>query len=125
MLKLFLVLIGGGLGALARYLVTLGSVRLFGAAFPWGTLIVNLVGCFLIGVVFALSEESLLIGSNARLFIMTGFLGGLTTFSSFGLESINSLSDGAISVAAMNILANNIGGLVMVFAGMFIIKFIH
>lgn len=125
MLKLFLVIIGGGLGAAARYLVTLGSVRLFGTSFPWGTLIVNLSGCFLIGAVFAFSEKSLLLSPNERLLIMTGFLGGLTTFSSFGLESINSLSDGAVSVAAINILANNIGGLLMVIAGMFVVKIIH
>ncbi|OGV51046.1 MAG: camphor resistance protein CrcB [Lentisphaerae bacterium GWF2_44_16] len=125
MLKIFLVIIGGGLGAATRYLVTLGSVRLFGASFPWGTLIVNLSGCFLIGAVFAFSEKSLLLSPNERLLIMTGFLGGLTTFSSFGLESINSLSDGAVSVAAINILANNVGGLLMVIAGMFITKIIH
>lgn len=125
MLKIFLVIIGGGLGAATRYLVTLGSVRLFGTSFPWGTLIVNLSGCFLIGAVFAFSEKSLLLSPNERLLIMTGFLGGLTTFSSFGLESINSLGDGAVSVAAINILANNIGGLLMVIAGMFITKIIH
>ncbi len=115
--KIALVTIGGGLGALSRYGTTLLSVKLFGARFPWGTLIVNLTGCFLIGVSFALAERSSLMNPTVRLFFVTGFLGGLTTFSSFGYESFNAFYVGDHWMAIGNVLFNNIAGLILVFLG--------
>jgi CrcB protein len=117
MIPIVLVLIGGGLGALLRYGTTLMCVRWFGAGFPWGTLMVNLAGCFLIGVIFALAERTQLIGPHGRLFLMTGFLGGLTTFSTYGLESVVALRGGDYSTTLANILVNNVGGLILVVAG--------
>ena len=73
-MRIILVMIGGSLGALARYGVTLMAGRLVGSRFPWGTLLVNLVGCFLIGVSFALVERTNLLSPSVRLFFMTGFL---------------------------------------------------
>ncbi|MCE1247636.1 MAG: fluoride efflux transporter CrcB [Firmicutes bacterium] len=118
MINILLVLAGGGIGALSRYGVSLLAVKLFGTGFPWGTLIVNLIGCFLIGLAFTLADQRGIINPSVRLFFVTGFLGGLTTFSSFGLESANLAANGALSSSFINIALNNIIGLALVFAGM-------
>ncbi len=106
---------------MTRYLATLLAVRLLGPGFPWGTLLVNLAGCFLVGVLFGLGTRTTLLGPSARLFLMTGFLGGLTTFSAFGLESLNAARENAL-LAAANIVANNVGGLLLVAAGLWVVQ---
>ncbi|MCE9615560.1 MAG: fluoride efflux transporter CrcB [Lentisphaerae bacterium] len=118
MSKVLLVMIGGSLGALSRYLVTLLSARHLGTAYPWGTLFVNLGGCFLIGLAFALSERNLWVGPATRLFFMTGYLGAMTTFSTFGLETVNAAKAGGQALAMINFMAHNVGGLLCVLAGM-------
>ena len=120
MLKVFLVLIGGGLGSTSRYGVTLLAGRLFGSSFPVGTLCVNLTGCLLIGMAFALGNQRNILSPSARLFFMTGFLGGLTTFSTYALESVNFTLSKVTFVAVGNILANNIVGFVLVLIGMWL-----
>jgi fluoride exporter len=83
----FLVFLGGGLGAVGRWAVGLGAMRLFGAGFPFGTLAVNLAGCFIMGVlarVLFLLDQG---GHDIRIFLMTGILGGFTTFSAFSLDA--------------------------------------
>lgn len=115
--NLILVLVGGGLGSACRYLFSLLAVKWFGNHFPMGTLGVNLIGCFLIGLGFSLAERTI-ISPTARLFLMTGFLGGLTTFSTYALESANFMGDGQVLTALTNIAANNLGGLALVFAGL-------
>ena len=122
--RLALLFIGGGLGALLRHLTTLTAVRLFGTGFPWGTLAVNWVGCFIIGILFALGEKAEWLGHSTRMFWMTGFLGGLTTFSTYGLETVHAVGNGWGS-ALSNVMANNIGGLLLVAAGMWIVKVIN
>lgn len=122
--NVLLVFIGGGMGAASRYGTTLLSARLFGTAFPWGTLLVNWAGCLLIGIVFALAERTQLVHPSARLFAMTGFLGGLTTFSTFGLESVNAVRDGEHAVLLYNVLLNNAGGMLLVALGMSAIRWI-
>lgn len=110
------VALGGGLGSICRYLFSHMAGRWFGAQFAWGTLGVNLAGCLLIGFGFALTEKSLL-PPSVRLLFMTGFLGGLTTFSTFALETSNFLHGGNINAFLLNFALNNLGGLVLVFAG--------
>ncbi len=96
-MKILLVMLGGSLGALSRYAVSLLAVKLFGVKFPWGTLIVNLSGCFLIGLAFAWGERGLgIMNPSIRLFFITGYLGALTTFSSFGLETVIPFQGGQI-----------------------------
>lgn len=116
--KVMLVALGGGLGAIARYAISIGAARLFGERFPIGTLLVNLAGCFLIGLVFALGMERNAASPNFRLFFITGFLGALTTFSSFGLESVNLARTGMQGSFLLNVAVNNIGGVMMVLLGL-------
>ncbi len=120
-MKILLVLIGGGIGSLSRYGISLLAAQLFGTKFPWGTLIVNLSGCFLIGLSFALADRGLnIMNPSIRLFFMTGFLGGLTTFSTFGLETANSMRAGTHLVTVANVLSNNLLGGALVFLGMLV-----
>jgi len=118
--KLILVAAGGSLGALSRYGITLFSVKLFGDKFPAGTLFVNLAGCLLIGLSFALGVERDALPPSTRLFFVTGFLGALTTFSTYGIESINFMRNGMPDTTILNIAANNIGGLGMVLIGLWL-----
>ena len=100
------ILIVGGAGALgcvARYLVGVWAGQRFGTAFPHGTLIVNLIGCFLIALVMELSLGLASFSPNLRLGLITGFMGGLTTYSSFNYESTKLAFDGTFSRAALNL----------------------
>lgn len=115
--KFLLVMLGGSLGAASRYGITLLAVRLAGVRFPWGTLAVNLAGCFLIGLIYGLVERGIGISPSVRLFFVTGFLGAMTTFSTFGWETMSAGMSGNYLAAAGNILANNLGGLGLVIAG--------
>jgi fluoride exporter len=118
-MNIILVIIGGGIGSASRYLLTLLATRWFGSNFPVGTLGVNLGGCFLIGLGFALADKGS-ISPSVRLLLMTGFLGGLTTFSTYALESINFFRSFEMSSALINIALNNIGGFVLVLIGMWL-----
>jgi CrcB protein len=120
-MKILFVMAGGSIGALSRYAVSLWAARLLGTRFPWGTLTVNLAGCFLIGLAFALAERGLsIMNPSVRLFFMTGYLGALTTFSTYGLETVNSLREGTYIVGVSNFLANNILGAALVILGMLV-----
>lgn len=123
--KILLVVVGGGLGAVSRYGTSLLAAQWLGTRFPWGTLLVNLTGCFLIGVSFALAERTNLLGPSARLFFMTGFLGALTTFSTFALETVNALRDGALLIVALNLLISNVAGFGLVIFGMWLVRLLH
>ncbi|HDI60947.1 MAG TPA: fluoride efflux transporter CrcB [Desulfobacteraceae bacterium] len=116
--KVLLVMVGGGLGAVSRYGIGLLSARLWGPHFPWGTLTVNLVGCFLIGLLFAFVDRARFLTPDLRLLLVTGYLGALTTFSTFALETINAGRFGLTLQPLANILVNNIGGLALVVIGM-------
>jgi fluoride exporter len=119
---IFLVMAGGSLGALARYGTTVMTMKYFGIRFPYGTLIVNLTGCFLIGVCFALVDKTNWLSPAARLFLMTGFLGALTTFSTYAIETVLSLQSGTISIAIFNFLLNNMLGLTLVLSGIGVVN---
>lgn len=114
------VMCGGGLGAASRYGISLLAARIWGTGFPWGTLTVNLVGCFLIGVLFSLADRVWLLTPDIRLFLITGFLGAMTTFSSFALETVIAGRAGLTFLPLANILINNIGCLTLTFFGMWL-----
>lgn len=120
--KLFLVMIGGSLGAAARYGVGILAGKYIGIRFPYGTLIVNLTGCLLIGVCFALIEKTNWLGPSTRLFLMTGFLGSLTTFSTYAMETLYAIRSGTFSIAALNFFLNNMLGLALVLAGIWLVQ---
>ncbi|MCS6771857.1 MAG: fluoride efflux transporter CrcB [Kiritimatiellae bacterium] len=123
--KVLLVFIGGGLGSLARFGTAVLSARWFGTSFPWGTAIVNLAGCFLIGLVYGIAERTSWIGPGARLFVMTGFLGGLTTFSAFAVESVAAGRQSGAGALLLNVLINNVGGLALAAAGILAAKWVR
>lgn len=116
--KWLLVMAGGSLGAASRYGIGLLTARLWGTGFPYGTLVVNLVGCFIIGLLFALADRSRLLTPDVRLLLITGYLGALTTFSSFSVETVNAARAGLMLQAVTNILINNIGGLTLTYLGL-------
>ncbi len=116
--KWLLVMLGGSLGAASRYGIGLLSVRLWGTHFPWGTLVVNLVGCFFIGLLFALADRARLLTPDIRLLLITGYLGALTTFSTFSLETVNAGRSGLVFHSLANILLNNLGGLSLTYLGL-------
>jgi CrcB protein len=103
-IRVALVALGGALGSVLRFLVAQAAVAWMGPAFPWGTLAVNLVGSFLIGLVQSLATESLVISEEARLFLATGVMGGLTTYSAFSYESVRLAETGAWPQAWLNVL---------------------
>lgn len=117
---LFLVL-GGSLGTLARYFVSQSVQSKWGTLFPWGTLMVNITGSFLIGFVFILLEESF-IHRDLRAFISIGFLGAYTTFSTFSLETLNLFREGDVVAGAGNMLMTNVLGIVFTILGLFVGK---
>ncbi len=122
LVKILMVMAGGSLGAAARYGVSLAAVRLVGTGFPWGTFLVNMAGCFAIGVLAALAERLPLFSPALRLFFMTGFLGALTTFSTYAFETVAALRSGQWAGAAANFTANNLGGVLLVLAGMAMVQ---
>lgn len=118
MTRVLLVGAGGFLGSAARYLLSGLAQGLFRtASFPAGTLAVNLSGCLVIGVLSQLAEARGAFGDPGRAFLFAGVLGGFTTFSAFGNETVNLLRDGGATLAALNVAAQVGGGLLCVLAG--------
>jgi CrcB protein len=105
-LVLFLLVVtGGALGTAARYVLSGLAANAFGETFPWGTLIVNVTGSFVIGFFYTLTapDGRVMVSPQTRQFVMTGFCGGYTTFSSFSLQTLNLIRDGEILAAGGNI----------------------
>ena len=111
------VAIAGALGALARSGVSIWSLRQFGSSFPYGTLIVNLVGCFCLGFVAELALDNPGLTLKARTIIGTGFFGAFTTFSTFGVETLRAIEAGDWGVAAANVTVNVVAGVILAAVG--------
>jgi fluoride exporter len=110
--------LGATVGALLRYETTLWAAARFGTTFPYGTLLVNLVGSFILGFFLALSTRVTLAGyPTLRLFVVTGFCGSLTTFSTFSYETVVLMSEGRLLSALLNALGSMAAGLLCVFLG--------
>jgi CrcB protein len=123
--RLLLICLGGALGTGLRYGVGLLAVRWFGFDFPWGTLAVNLAGAFLIGVVQQLATEALAVPPAARLFLVTGILGGFTTYSAFTYETVALARHGAWGLAATNVGVTTVGCLLVCVLGMATARAVH
>jgi CrcB protein len=115
--RLVLIGLAGFAGTLLRYWLSELSAKRFGEAFPTGTLVVNLIGCFLAGLLFFLMFERYPVSQTMRTVLFVGLLGGFTTFSAFGLQTFTLLRDGQMGLALLNIAVSNAGGLLMVWLG--------
>jgi|SRR5262245_25586597 len=122
MMKTILIGLAGLIGTLCRYWLSGLVARQYGETFPWGTMAVNLSGCLLAGVIFYLTEERFLVNPTLRIVIMIGFLGGFTTFSSYGLQTFSLLRNGEVGLATLNVAASNVLGLILVWAGYAVAK---
>jgi fluoride exporter len=124
MTRLLVVGLGGFIGTLGRYWLSGLIARRYGETFPYGTLIVNLVGCFVIGFLFYLFYDRALASPTSRTAIFIGLIGGFTTFSSYGLQTFTLLRDGEVLLALVNIAASNLLGLALVWVGYSLAKVI-
>jgi len=124
MQRTIFIALAGLIGTLIRYWLAGFVVRQYGENFPWGTLIVNLIGSFLAGALYYLAEERLLISPTVRAVILTGLIGGFTTFSSYGLQTFTLLRNGQIGLATLNVVVSNVLGLLMVWVGYDVFKLI-
>jgi len=108
---------GGAIGAVLRFAISRGAAQVFGTAFPWGTLLANALGAFVIGLLVAWFSLRLGVGPALRALVLTGLLGALTTFSTFSLETLELVRSGAVGRAALNVGANVAASLVLVWLG--------
>jgi fluoride exporter len=123
MIATFLVFLGGGIGAALRHGVNLVSAQALGITFPWGTLIVNILGSFLIGALaawFAFRDGGM--AQHTRLFLATGVLGGFTTFSAFSLDFALLFERGAFAQGAAYVVASVGLSLAAIFLGLFVVR---
>ena len=123
MIKNFLIVgLGGAVGSMLRYAVQKFFQAQTAAAFPTGTLLVNIAGCFLIGILWSLVSRSLTWNDEMKLLLMTGFCGGFTTFSAFTLEGIGLLKENKMALFLIYLTASVVGGLLATFIGIRITK---
>jgi len=122
MKNILLVGFGGGLGSISRFLCQKYLYIISPHAFPIGTFAVNILGCFLIGIFFGLSEKGNLFSPEWRLLLTTGFCGGYTTFSSFAYENITLLKNGDFLYAGMYIVGSVVLGITATFFGILLLK---
>lgn len=118
MREVILIGVAGALGAVSRYGLSIAANRFVSESLPFGTLAVNVIGCFLIGYVMHMGLVTDVIPAAWRLALTVGFLGGLTTFSSFSYETVALLQEGAWAPAVGNIVANVVLGITATLAGL-------
>ena len=124
-LQMLVVGAGGFLGSILRYIISGLSYRFIPhASFPYGTLVVNVLGCFFIGLLSGLAESRQIFSPNFRLFVMLGFLGGFTTFSTFGYETYALMRDMESVRATVNICLHIALGLMAVLFGQMMVRFL-
>jgi fluoride exporter len=115
--RLILIGLGGLVGTLCRYGLSSLVDKRVGATFPTGTLLVNVIGCFLAGFLFFAFTEKVVVSDIVKTAVMIGFLGGFTTFSAFGLQTFTLFKDGEMFAAMLNVVLSNVAGLLTVWVG--------
>ena len=111
------IAVGGAFGAISRFWITTNVDKLYPATYPWGTFIVNLIGCFFIGLLFVLFSEKLLLADNVRSLLVVGFLGAMTTFSTFSLDVLVLIEQGQCGMAFSYLLGSVVVCLIATFVG--------
>jgi len=114
------IAIGSICGALLRYAIYVSSIKLLDSQFPWGTLAANLIGCFLMGLLIGSGKADA--HNTLRLGFGVGFLGSLTTFSTFSAESVNHAMNGNLGIASLNVIANVVVCLLAVSVGIMLAR---
>ena len=122
MTRLLLIAVAGAVGTLARYGLSSWVRNLSGSTFPWGTLAVNALGCFLFGVILTLVRERGVIESDTANILMVGFLGAFTTFATFAFESGDLYRSGAIAAMLLNVALNVVLGMALFLAGCALVR---
>jgi CrcB protein len=115
--KFILVFVGGGIGSFLRFALSVWVLNRIGMGFPYGTLVVNLLGCFIIGLIAGLPSGGASLSPTTRLLLITGFLGGLTTFSTYEYESFLLVTEGAFAKALLNLGLSVLLGFLSVLIG--------
>lgn len=119
---LLFVGIGGFAGSALRYMISVFTARYVAQPFPWATLIVNAVGCLIIGLLYGVGQKNQWLTGEGWLLLATGFCGGFTTFSAFALENINLLRSGQTSTAMLYILLSVLAGIAFCLLGIWLTK---
>ena len=117
MIESLVIFIGGGIGSVLRYWLSKLTNNYIGSNFPYGTLAVNILGCFIIGLLMSLFAGRFLVNPKLRLMLTVGFLGGLTTFSTFSYESMMLFEEKSFYLAGMNILGSVLSCLLATWIG--------
>lgn len=116
------VALGGAIGAMGRHLVNGLALRLMGPALPWGTLAVNILGSFAMGVLIGTLARHFSVSNDVRLFLATGILGGFTTFSAFSLDTVAMAERGATVTALAYVAASVVFSIAALFAGLWAVR---
>ena len=122
MKELIIVFAGGGAGSVVRYALGMGVNRLVESTFPYGTLVVNIIACLVLGTVVAMADDRQLLGSSTRLLMAVGFCGGFSTFSTYSLETIQLLQRGQYSTAMLYVVSSVVLCLGATMAGIWLWK---
>lgn len=123
MLRIILIVgTGGFIGSVMRYLVQFFVEKSLSSTFPWGTFIANIVGSFIIGIVFALAQKGNLLSAEWRMFLAVGICGGFTTFSSFAYNNLTMLKEQAYGQFIWNVGGSLFFGLLAVYLGMILVR---
>jgi CrcB protein len=122
MKTLLLVALGGGIGSTFRYLIGLYLYKYFPTAFPWGTFLVNVTGCLLMGLLMGVLDRGLWTDPGLKLFLIVGLCGGFTTFSAFSMESITLIENHQVLLALVYLAASVVTGLSATVLGLFLMR---
>jgi fluoride exporter len=120
--NILLVGLGGLIGSVARYLVAILFAGQFASSFPLATFAVNIAGCFLIGILFALSDRGNILSPEWRVLLTTGFCGGFTTFSTFSYESIKLMQDSEFLYLGLNVVLSVVIGFAATYLGILLVR---